>query len=145
MVALLGLAMAVALTMPENGNRLGSVAACLPDDLGDVATAAGRVGVGLESLLNVAMLMPFALAAVLATRRVAWPALVVVVLPAVIELVQTQVPGRQCSVGDYLANTLGGLIAVAAGALLQRYPRVRAWLDEHEPAWPVRRVSARRP
>jgi hypothetical protein len=145
LVALLGLAMVVALTMPENGRKLGSVAACLPSDAGDWAGALGRLGGGLESLLNVAMLMPFALATVLATRRVLVPAAVVLVLPAVIELVQTQVPGRQCSLADYLANGLGGLIAVAAGALLQRRPGVRDWLDAHEPAWPVRRIEPEGP
>lgn len=141
MVALLGLAMVVSVTIPESGNRLGSVAACLPEGLGDLVSAVGRLGGGLEGLLNVAMLMPFAMAAVLATRRVLPTALVVLVLPAVIELVQTQVPGRQCSPSDYLANALGGLIAVAAGALLQHHPVVRTWLDEHEPTWPVRRIA----
>lgn len=142
MVALLGLAMVVSVTIPENGERLGSVAACLPEDLGDVERAVGRLGGGLESLLNMAMLMPFAVAAVLATRRVLPTAVVVLVLPAVVELVQTQVPGRQCSPSDYLANVLGGLLAVAAGALLQRRSVVRTWLDEHEPTWPVRRIRS---
>ena len=30
------------------------------------------------------------------------------------------------------------------GALLQRHPVVRTWLDEHEPTWPVRRIEPER-
>lgn len=141
MAALLGLAMVVSVTLPKDGHRVGSVAACLPKDPGDAVSAFGRLGGSLENLLNVAMLMPFAAAAVLATRRVLPIALLVLVLPAVIELIQTQVPGRQCSPSDYLANVLGALIAVAVGALLQSHPVLRAWLDQHEPTWPVRRIE----
>ncbi len=141
MVALLGLVMAFALTLTVNGDDLGSVAACLPDGIDGVRRAFADVGSGLENLLNVAMLMPFALATVLATRRTMVPALVMLVLPGLIELAQTMVPGRQCSPADYLANALGGLLVVGAGALLERRAAVRDWLDDHEPYWPVRRID----
>jgi len=126
---LLALCMAGALTLPPNGGRIRPLSACIPTDLDDVTRAVGRVGGGLENLLNVAMLMPLGLAAVLATRRVLGPALLVLILPAAIEMTQTLVPGRQCSPADYLANAVGGLLAVAAGALLQRWPAIRARLD----------------
>jgi hypothetical protein len=141
MAALLGLVMAFALTLTVNGGGLDSVAACLPDGIDEIRRAFDRVGSGLENLLNVAMLMPFALATVLATRRVVVPGLVVLALPGFIELAQTFVPGRQCSSVDYLANVLGGLLAVGVGALLERRPAVRDWLDSHEPYWPVRRID----
>jgi VanZ family protein len=48
-----------------------------------------------------------------------------VLLPVAIELTQVLIPGRECSVSDWLANSLGGLIGVAVGWLTQRWLRAR--------------------
>jgi VanZ family protein len=69
------------------------------------------------------MLMPLGFGLMLATRRVVWPSLLVVLLPVAIELTQVLIPGRECSVSDWLANSLGGLIGVGVGWLTQRWLR----------------------
>jgi VanZ family protein len=79
----------------------------------------------VESWLNIAMLMPLGFGLMLATRRVVWPSLLVVLLPVAIELTQVLIPGRECSVSDWLANSLGGLVGVGVGWLTQRWLRAR--------------------
>jgi MFS family permease len=127
LLALLSLAGALAMTLAPRGwwGNHKSLAQCLPSDWSQVAGAVAKVGGNLESLLNVAMLVPFGVTLVLASRRVVWPALLVALLPAGIEMVQTVIPGRQCSPTDYFANALGGLLGVAAGALVDRWWRGR--------------------
>jgi VanZ family protein len=70
-----------------------------------------------ESLLNLVLFVPLGLFAVLALRRIWLPTLLVLVLPAVIELAQLRIPGRECSGIDYLTNAAGGLAGVLLGAL----------------------------
>lgn len=79
-----------------------------------------------ESLLNLVLFVPLGLLAVLAVRRVWPPTLLVLVLPAVIELAQLRIPGRECSGIDYLTNVAGGLVGVLLGWLLLRVARRRA-------------------
>lgn len=81
-----------------------------------------------DTALNLILLVPLGFAVVLATRRVAPGLLVVLVLPGLIELTQTQVPGRVCSGVDYATNVVGGTAGVvAAGVVLAA-------------AWTLRRV-----
>lgn len=123
LLALLGLAGALALTLSPRDWLANhrTLHQCLPHDLAAVGDAAARVGGNLESLLNICMLVPLGFGLVLAGRRVAWPALFVVLLPAAIELTQVLVPGRQCSPEDWMANSLGGLLGVVAGAMVNRW------------------------
>lgn len=132
LLALLSLAGALALTLSPRGwwGNHKSLAQCLPSQWSQVAGAMAKVGANLGSLLNVAMLVPLGVALVLATRRVGWPALLVALLPAGIEMVQTVIPGRQCSPTDYFANALGGLAGVALGALVDRRCRARERVAE---------------
>jgi hypothetical protein len=125
--ALLTLAGALALTLSPRGwdGNHRSLAQCIPTDWAEVGRAASHVGSSLESLLNVGLLTPFGIALVLASRRVIWPAAVMVLLPTVVELSQTGIRGRECSATDWIANALGGLIGVALGWAAERWWRAR--------------------
>lgn len=134
LIALLSLAGASAMTLSPRGwyGNHKSLERCLPGTLGEIANSASKVGGNMESLLNVGMLVPLGIALVVAIRRVGWPTLLVVVLPAVIEISQTIVPGRQCSTADYLANALGGVVGIAVGVVIDRM-----WLARERQAEPV--------
>jgi glycopeptide antibiotics resistance protein len=125
--AMVSLVAALTLTVAPRewrGNHR-SLAQCLPSNWTEFGSSAGHVGSGVESWLNIAMLVPLGFGLMLATRRVVWPSLLVVLLPVAIELSQVLIPGRECSVSDWLANALGGLIGVAVGWLTQRWLRAR--------------------
>ena len=86
---------------------------------------------GVESLANIAMLVPVACFAVVATRR---PVAVLVAasgLSAAIELAQALVPalGRACDTNDWAMNSMGAalgvLLAVLAGVVAGRGARRR--------------------
>jgi glycopeptide antibiotics resistance protein len=126
LVALLGLAAALALTLSPRDWLANhrSLHQCLPSDWSELAGSAMRVGSSVESVLNISMLMPLGIGLAVASRRAWWPALLVVVLPAAIEITQVIIPGRECSAADWIANALGGLIGVAVGVLVDR--RLRA-------------------
>lgn len=121
--ALFALTAALGLTVSPRGGRSRNrrtLAECLPVDWAELGHAATKVGGSLESLLNIGLLMPLGFALVLASRRVAWPAALMVLLPAAIELAQTSINGRLCTAADWMANALGGLIGVVAGLVVQR-------------------------
>jgi VanZ family protein len=127
LLALLWLAGALAVTLSPRDWLANhrSLAECLPSDWAQVGDSMTRVGHNLESLLNVGLLLPLGFALVVAGRRIVWPALLVALLPAAIEITQVVVPGRECSPSDYFANALGGLIGVALGVPVNRWWRAR--------------------
>lgn len=127
LLALLSLLAALTLTLIPKGwyGNHRSLAQCLPADAAGWAAAAGTVGHGMESCLNIAMLVPLGFFLVLASRRVVWPAALMVALPAAIELTQVVIPGRECSPADWYANALGGLLGVAVAAVVGRRLAVR--------------------
>ncbi len=61
----------------------------------------------VQGLLNVAMLLPFGLLGVLATRRLPLMAALSILFPALIEIAQAVVPfvSRLCDTSDLVANT----------------------------------------
>lgn len=122
LLTLLALTMALSLTLsPRDWLRNHkSLHQCLPSDWADLGESMLHVGGSLESVLNIILLMPLGYGLVVASRRAVWPAALMMTLPAGIELLQVIVPGRQCSPSDWAANALGGLIGVAAGALVNR-------------------------
>jgi VanZ family protein len=137
LAALLALTGALALTLSPRGGRSRNrrtIAECVPADWADLGHAADRVGASVESLLNIGLLVPLGFALVLASRRVVWPAVLVLLLPAAIELAQTQINGRQCTPADWMANALGGLLGVALGLLAHRWWRAREPKPDPEPA-----------
>ncbi len=72
------------------------------------------------------LLLPLGVAVVLAARRLGPGLLVVLVVPAAIELAQTRVPGRVCSGVDYATNASGGIVGVLlGGVVLLLVPRLR--------------------
>lgn len=77
---------------------------------------------GIETLANLAMLIPLALFATLLLRRPLLVFAAVSGLSAIIELVQAVAPGlgRSCDTDDWFMNTVGAAIGVlvAAGILL---------------------------
>lgn len=127
LLSLLSLVAALTLTLTPKGwkGNHRTLAQCLPSDWAQFGASASHVGVNVESWLNIAMLMPLGFALVLATRRMVWPGLLVVLLPLGIELTQVAIPGRECSVSDWIANALGGLAGVIVGGLTQRWLRAR--------------------
>jgi hypothetical protein len=82
----------------------------LPDALGSPS-----------GLANVALFVPFGFFLAWATSRVVRSAAVVVATTTAIEASQGLVlPGRDCSVADVLANTVGGLVGIAVAVLVGR-------------------------
>jgi hypothetical protein len=76
-----------------------------------------------QDVLNVVMLMPFAFAATLATRRW-WLAIgLAVVASLVIEIAQSLLGSGICEVGDLSRNTAGALLGVAVGWVVLRMTR----------------------
>jgi hypothetical protein len=140
LLTLLAATAVVSLTLTPRGwwGNHRSLARCVPSDWADLADSMGRVGTSLESWLNIAMLVPLGVGLVLASRRVVWPAVLLVLLPVAIELTQVVVPGRQCSAADWAANALGGLIGVTIGALGNR------WADDWARTRAPRQVTEER-
>lgn len=119
LLALVALTAVLALTLaPGNVDYVTGVRACIAGAPHHLRARLLAISTSPEALLNMVLLVPLGLFAVLAVRR-AWPvAVFVVVLPAVIELAQTRVPGRVCSGIDYLTNVTGGLLGVLLGWLV---------------------------
>jgi VanZ family protein len=137
LLTLLALTMALSLTLsPRNwlANHK-SLHQCLPSNWTDFGDSMLHVGGSVESMLNIALLMPLGYGLVVASRRAVWPAVLMVTMPAAIELLQVIVPGRQCSPADWAANSLGGLIGVLIGVLMNRRLRRSREAREarHEP------------
>jgi VanZ family protein len=122
LLTLLALTMALSLTLsPRDWLRNHrSLHQCLPSDWAGFGHSMLHVGTSVESLLNIVLLMPLGYGLVVASRRAVWPSVLMVTLPAAIELLQVIIPGRECSPSDWAANALGGLIGVVAGVLVSR-------------------------
>jgi hypothetical protein len=73
---------------------------------------------GPQQLANIAMVVPAALFAVLAGARPRTVAAVALLLPGVVEVLQALAVHRVCTAVDWLDNSAGGLLGVAAGTLL---------------------------
>jgi hypothetical protein len=76
-----------------------------------------------DLLLNIALFMPLGAALALRGRRPAFVALCGALLSSAIELSQFYIPGRDPTIGDIVANTVGALL----GALV--IGRVGVWLS----------------
>jgi VanZ family protein len=127
LLALVSGVAALTLTLAPKGwyGNHRTLAQCVPADWAEFGERVSQVGSGVESWLNIAMLVPLGFGLMMATRRVVWPSLFVVLLPVAIELTQIVIPGRECSVSDWVANALGGLAGVALGWLTQTWLRAR--------------------
>jgi VanZ family protein len=131
-VSLLALAAVLAVTLAPSRDfpRPLGVGSCLREAAGQVRNGSAFALGGAQAELNLVLLVPLGTALVLATRRVRVPLAVVLALPALVELTQTQVPGRLCSGNDYVVNVTGGLGGVALGvalvALTRAVGRLRA-------------------
>jgi hypothetical protein len=116
LVSLLLLAVVLALTVTPGGSRppLG-LAACVPVGWSDVPVDIAADGGGPAGVaLNVLLFLPLAVGVVLAGGRIR-PALALLVLPPVVELAQTVLPGRSCGLNDVLSNALGILLGAGIG------------------------------
>ena len=120
LVSLLTLAAVLAVTLAPSHDvpRPLGVRSCLRGTTGQLGNGSLFALGGAEAGLNLVLLVPLGVVLVMATRGLLVPVAVVVVLPALVELTQTQVPGRTCSGSDYVANVAGGLVGVALGAAL---------------------------
>ncbi|WP_086828737.1 VanZ family protein [Allokutzneria sp. NRRL B-24872] len=122
LVSLLLVSSTLALTFgPGAELRPPTLAQCLPTRGSKLLRSLAQLAGDLENSLNLIVLVPVVIAVVLATRRTGHGVWLAILLPGVIEVVQTQIPGRVCSTADYFANALGGVIAaVVTGAVLRR-------------------------
>ncbi|SDN39052.1 VanZ family protein [Allokutzneria albata] len=94
---------------------------CLPTRATKLLRSLAQLGGDLENVLNLLVLAPVVIAVVLATRRTAYGVWLAIALPGLIEIVQSQIPGRVCSTADYCANAVGGVsAAVLTAAVLRR-------------------------
>ncbi|HEY7486983.1 MAG TPA: VanZ family protein [Streptosporangiaceae bacterium] len=125
----LSAAVCLALTVPQAvaygaPARLGQ---CLAHPAADLTYSIRIFGTrGLEDLMNVLLWVPPGLFGVLATRRFWYVVGGISVTMIVVELLQTIDPGRECDPGDWVYNTVGGLIGAVLGTLLIFvYERVR--------------------
>ncbi|GAB2931783.1 hypothetical protein GCM10027047_30180 [Rhodococcus aerolatus] len=117
--ALLLLAAVAALTLGPGGSTTTiGVRRCVRRAPRGLDATLSSPSVPLETALNVVMLLPLGVAVVLAARRLGPGLLVVLVVPAVVEVVQTRVPGRVCSGVDYATNASGGIVGVLLGGVL---------------------------
>ena len=71
---------------------------------------------GRDAVLNVALFVPFGIALAQRGATTAWAAVASLLLSATVEMLQyTMVPGRDATISDVLANTLGGTLGAIAG------------------------------
>ncbi|WP_228708650.1 VanZ family protein [Amycolatopsis keratiniphila] len=122
-VMLLAASLAITLT-PGEDSGVHEFHPCLTIGTADPIDGLLRSGGGLGgTLLNALLLLPLTCAATLATRRALPMLLFAFLLPALIEPLQTLIPGRYCSLSDQAANTVGAVLGVALGYLLRRASR----------------------
>lgn len=81
----------------------------------DLVAAAAHLIRGPQELANIGMFVPLGLFAVLAGARPRVTAAVLTLAPGVLEIAQALAVHRICTVLDWLDNSVGGLIGVAAG------------------------------
>lgn len=129
LAALLLFTITVALTLTPEGDRPAmGLDACIPYDWNDFLFNVLHTGGGIVgNVLNVLMLLPLTTSLVLASRRMLPVVAVAVLLSPVIELVQSQLPGRSCTINDIVTNDTGALLGIAVGWGVQR------WLQRTRP------------
>ena len=103
---------------PDGWFRLRDPQSCLELAPGAFGYAGGHLLAGPQEVANILLVVPLGFFLVLAGRQVMAPAIVVVVLPVLVELLQAAFAQRVCTVLDWFDNTLGGLLGVAAGAVV---------------------------
>lgn len=83
---------------------------------------------GIETLANVAMLLPLVVFLGTATNRPFSVLAGAVVLSAAIEVVQALAPvlGRRCDTDDWFMNTVGALLGAVVAVVVRRLGRPRA-------------------
>lgn len=122
LVTLLLFTVALSLTVTPDGDqpKLG-LAACIPYDWNDLLFTVLHTGGGLVgNVLNLLLLLPLTASLVLATGRTRSAVVLALLMPPMVELVQTQLPGRSCVVSDLLTNMTGALLGVAVGWAAER-------------------------
>lgn len=141
---LLGIAWYVATTLTPSGGHFGSttsVGQCLTDVV-NITGSLDRMG-GEQIWANVLFTMPAAFFTVLATRRT-WPvALIGLLVPAVVEVLQSTLLARECDGTDWVAAAggavLGAVLATASFALPQLWQPKEIVEPEEPPPPPGRR------
>lgn len=79
----------------------------------------------IEYILNVVMFIPFSLSLFLGKRRISLAILAGILVSLSIETLQYILPiGRFASVNDLVLNTMGTVIGVTIGLLINRYSKV---------------------
>lgn len=117
----------LALTLPPGSERhANGLHACLPEDFPDLVGTVLNSGGGIAgNVLNLLLLLPLTASAVLTIGRTVPAVVLALTLPPAIELAQSQIPGRWCSLADVLANVAGALAGALLGAVLLRRRTVR--------------------
>lgn len=123
LLMLLGVAWYVAVSLtPAQGafGATGSISSCLTT-LADVTGGLDGLSSG-GAWSHVLFTLPAAFFAALAVRRT-WPVMAVgVLVPALVEILQSGLLGRACSGGEWLSSAGGALIGAALGAAVLGVP-----------------------
>lgn len=117
LVAWLSLAAVLALTLtPGDDLHHTGLRECIPRGYPDLRQSVFHTGGGIVADgLNVLLTVPVTLSIVMATRRLLPGLLISPLLPLLVELTQTVIPGRVCAVSDLVTNTIGGLLGLGLG------------------------------
>ncbi|SEP53541.1 VanZ family protein [Amycolatopsis saalfeldensis] len=127
LITLLLLSATLALTLkPGNERHANGLHACIPEDPPGLVDNLLFTGGGVAgNVLNFALLLPLTAAAALTCRRTGPAIALALATPTLIELTQSQIPGRYCSLSDWLTNAAGGLAGTLAGYLILRRSNVK--------------------
>lgn len=117
--ALLSAALIGVVTLtPDGWFRLRDPRACLDVTPSELRFAATNLFAGSPEFFNVLLFLPLGYFLVLASGKVPAAAVTVLVLPALAEVAQAAFVQRVCAALDWFDNSLGGLVGVAAGAVV---------------------------
>lgn len=148
LVLLLSLTAILALTVtPDGGGSPIPLRVCVPRDPSALMHNALHTGGGLiADLLNGMLPVPFTAALTLASGRGRMALAIAILLPGVIEVTQTLLPGRHCAISDFLANAVGGTAGFGLGWVLrQLLPERPGSAGRPPPGQSIRRPPSRSP
>jgi VanZ family protein len=113
---------------PTDEHPTLGLGACIPHDWNDLLFNVLHTGGGIfGNVLNLLLLLPLTASLVLAAGRILPAVALAVLVPPMVELAQTQLPGRSCVVSDLLTNVTGAILGVAIGwAVERRLQRTRS-------------------
>jgi VanZ family protein len=122
LASLLSLTFALAMTVtPYGDSPPRSLRECIPNSPSELVFHIVNANLDpIGDLLNLFLLFPLTVALVLATRSVGLALATALLLPVAVELTQTELPGRYCSLTDVITNSLGALAGLVIGWTVEK-------------------------